>query len=249
MKTEIFVQARMGSTRLPGKVLKDVLGRPLLSYLIERLKRVKEADNLIILTTIQPEDDSIIALCEKEKVLWFRGSEENVLERYFQAAKQRQTDAIVRITSDCPLIDPAVIDRVIQSYKKEFPAYDYVSNSLEKTFPRGQDTEIFSFQALEKAFLSGISQEEREHVTPYLYTHPELFKLKNVFHHPSLGRMRWTVDTKEDFQLVRLILEHLYPSNPQFNMEDVLRLLEENPGWNSINAHIEQKKLGAERKQ
>lgn len=244
MKTEIFVQARMGSTRLPGKVMKQVLGRPLLSYLIERLKRVKEADNLVILTTTLPEDDLIISLCEEEGVPWFRGSEENVLERYFQAAKQREVDAIVRITSDCPLIDPGVVDLVIRTYKKSLPSYDYVSNSLERTFPRGQDTEIFSFQALEKAFLSAVNLEEKEHVTVYLYAHPELFQLKNVAHHPSLGNLRWTVDTPEDFKLIRLILEQLYPANPRFSMGDVLQLLEKNPAWNLINANIEQKKLG-----
>jgi spore coat polysaccharide biosynthesis protein SpsF len=249
LKTEIFVQARMGSTRLPGKVLKEVIGRPLLSYLIERLKRVKEADTLVILTTTQSEDDPIISLCEEESVPWFRGSEENVLERYFQAAKRREVDAIVRITSDCPLIDPKIVDQVIRTYKNSFPSYDFVSNSLERTFPRGQDTEIFSFQALEKAFLSAVNQEEKEHVTVYLYKHPELFKLKNVAHQPSLGNLRWTVDTPEDFKLICLILEKLYPSNPQFNMEDILQLLEKNPDWSLINAHIEQKKLGIERKQ
>ncbi|MBA2369548.1 MAG: glycosyltransferase family protein [Candidatus Protochlamydia sp.] len=249
MNTEIFVQARMGSTRLPGKVLKEVLGRPLLSYLIERLKRAKEADNLVILTTMQAADDPIIALCQDEGVPWFRGSEENVLERYFMAAQKREVDAIVRITSDCPLIDPEVVDDVIQTYKSAFPSFDYISNSLELSFPRGMDTEIFSFQALKTAFLANIGQEEKEHVTPYIYTHPELFKLKNVAHHPSLCNFRWTVDTPEDFKLIRLILEKLYPFNPKFSMKDILDLLEKYPEWNQINAHIEQRKLKFQRKQ
>ncbi|MCE2981946.1 MAG: glycosyltransferase family protein [Parachlamydia sp.] len=243
MRTALFVQARMGSSRLPGKVLKEVLGKPLLSYLLERLKRVKEASDLRILTTNNERDDSIERLCRQEGVVCFRGSEEDVLERYYQAALQTPVDLIVRITADCPLIDPAVIDKVIQAHLQKISSIDYTSNSLELTFPRGMDVEVISLKALEKAFLEGKRADEREHVTPYIYRHPELFRLANVAHNPPLGHLRLTVDTVEDFKLIRLILERIYPNNPVFELNDILNCLKEHPEWLRINAHIEQKKI------
>ncbi len=243
MRVEIFVQARMGSTRLPGKILQPVLGRPLLKYMVDRLREVQNADGIAILTTTESSDDIVEKFCQEEKIFCFRGSENDVLERYYQAALQRGPDAIVRVTADCPLIDPEIIDLVIDAFKKEFPAFDYISNSLERTYPRGLDVEIFSIKALKQAYQQAKKPEEREHVTVYLYRHPELFKLKNIAHHPSLSQYRWTVDTPEDFNLIRLILEHLYPNTPAFRLQDVLNLLKSYPEWNLINAHIEQKKL------
>ncbi|CUI16639.1 Acylneuraminate cytidylyltransferase [Candidatus Protochlamydia naegleriophila] len=243
MRVEIFVQARMGSTRLPGKILQPVFGKPLLKYIVERLREVKNADEIVVLTTTEASDDIVEDFCQKEGVACFRGSENDVLERYYQAALQRRPDAIVRVTADCPLIDPEIVDAVIDAFKRESPAIDYISNSLKRTYPRGLDVEIFSFEALKKAYQLAIKPEEREHVTVYLYRHPELFKLKNMAHHPSLSQYRWTVDTQEDFTLIRLILEHLYPDNPTFRLQDVLNLLKKYPEWNLINAHIEQKKV------
>ncbi len=243
MRVEIFVQARMGSTRLPGKILQPVFGKPLLKYMVERLREVKNADEIVVLTTTEASDDIVEDFCQKEGVACFRGSENDVLERYYQAALQRRPDAIVRVTADCPLIDPEIVDAVIDAFKRESPAIDYISNSLKRTYPRGLDVEIFSFEALKKAYQLAIKPEEREHVTVYLYRHPELFKLKNMAHHPSLSQYRWTVDTQEDFTLIRLILEHLYPDNPAFRLQDVLSLLKKYPEWNLINAHIEQKKV------
>lgn len=243
MKVEIYVQARMGSTRLPGKVLKTVLDKPLLAYLVERLNRCKEADAVAILTTILPIDDVIVDFCKKNKILCYRGPDEDVLSRYYQVAKQRKPDAIVRVTGDCPLIDPVVVDNVIRQYKEAKPSYDYVSNSLERTYPRGLDVEIFSYEVLEKAFTDAKKDFEREHVTPYLYMHPEIFKLKNVSSPIRLDQHRWTVDTPEDFELISLILKHLYPKNPNFSTEDILDLLQQHPDWSKINANIIQKKL------
>jgi spore coat polysaccharide biosynthesis protein SpsF len=243
MRTEIFVQARMGSTRLPGKVLKPVLNKPLLGYLIERLQDAKEVDEIVVLTTIESQDDQIETFCQKFKIPCFRGSQENVLERYYQAAQLRNVDLIIRITADCPLIDPAIIDQLVRLYKNEFPRYDYISNGLKRTFPRGLDVEVFSFEALKKTFEAASSMSQKEHVTPFIYQHPELFKLRNVEHIPSLQNYRWTVDTPEDFELIRLILEHLYPIQPKFRLNDILNLLEEHKSWNQINAHIEQKKI------
>ena len=243
MRIEAFIQARMGSTRLPGKVLKEVLGRPLLDYLIERLKQARELDDTVILTSKEVSDDPIVRFCDEKMVPCFRGSEEDVLDRYYQAALSRKPDGIVRITADCPLIDPAIVDQVVKTFRENTPTFDYVSNSLERTFPRGLDVEIFSYQALAIAFQKAKSPEEREHVTLYLYRHPELFHLKNVAMSPSYAHHRWTVDTPEDFALIKLIIEHLYPNNPRFRLTDVLKLLSKHPEWSLLNAHIEQKKF------
>lgn len=241
MRIEIFVQARMGSTRLPGKVMMPVLGRPLLDYLLERLAQVKEASAIAVLTTHQSIDDSIVSFCQQKGIPCYRGPEDDVLARYYQVAKERRPDAIVRITADCPLIDPDIVDQVIHTYSSFFPSYDYVSNSLQRTYPRGLDTEVFSFQALEQAFHQAGELAEREHVTPYLYRHPEKFRLYNIASPCSLAHYRWTVDTVEDFTLIRLILEHLYATHPHFRLNDILQLLHQHPQWNLINAHIEQK--------
>lgn len=243
MKVEIYVQARMRSTRLPGKVMLNVLNQPLLGHLLDRLKQIKRAHAIAILTTTHPADDAIVAYCEQYGVPCYRGPEEDVLTRYYQVANKRQPQAIVRITSDCPLIDPDLVDELIEFY--ETHPCDYASNSLQRTYPRGLDAEIFSLDALEEAFHEANQSFEREHVTPYIYRHPELFRLQNLSS-PNLnwGHHRWTVDTVEDFTLVRLILENLLPQNPQFRLKDILFLLEKHPDWLTINAHILQKPLG-----
>lgn len=243
MQIEIYVQARMRSTRLPGKVLREVMGRPLLDFQIERLRQVKEANDIAVLTTTHPADDEIVDFCKERDVLCYRGPEEDVLARYHRVALQREPNAIVRITSDCPLIDPDVTDQVIKAFKDSYPVYDYVSNTFKQTYPRGLDTEVFSFQALDIAFANADKPAEREHVTPYLYQHPKLFKLLNVPSKENLSQYRWTVDTIDDFTLIRLILEHLYPKNPNFRLKDILALLKEHPEWMAINAHVQQKSL------
>jgi spore coat polysaccharide biosynthesis protein SpsF len=235
----IILQARMGAARLPGKPLKTVLGRPLLSYQLERLRQAKLIDEIVVATTTQPQDDQIAAFCADNNVPCFRGSEHDVLDRYYQAAKRFKADEVVRITGDCPLIDPVLVDQVVRQHLKEHK--DYTSNSLERTYPRGLDTEIFSFRVLEKAAKEAVLTEEREHVTLYFYTHPELFSLGSVKESTDRSNHRWTVDTIEDFTLVAKILSILYPKNPDFRMKDILELLEKHPDWMKINAHIQQK--------
>lgn len=242
-RVEIYVQARMGSTRLPGKVLKPIMGKPLLGYLIERLQQVKEADAFAILTSTNKQDDAIVSLCKDLNVLCYRGPEEDVLERYYRVAKERRPDAIVRITADCPLIDPLIIDQVIKVYRKEWPQWDYVCNVQEHTFPRGMDVEVFSFDALETAALNAADPAEHEHVTPYIYRHREKFQIRNVSSSVNLSKYRLTVDTPEDFHLVQLIFEHLYPSTHVFLLQDIVNLLLKHPDWMQINAHIQQKQL------
>lgn len=243
MRIEAFIQARMGSTRLPGKVLKEVLGRPLLDYLVERVAQASEIAEIVILTTTKAADDPIALFCQEKNLPCFRGSEEDVLERYYQCALQRKPDGVVRITADCPVIDPEVIDQVVAVFRESWPALDYVSNGLERTFPRGLDVEVFSYEALEIAYLNGKLPEEREHVTPFIYRHPELFNFKNVSLSPSMAQHRWTVDTPEDFELIKLLIEHLYPEKTKFRLKDMLELISRHPEWSKLNAHIEQKKL------
>jgi len=243
MKTVIVVQARMGSTRLPGKHLKQVLGRPLLSYLVERLRRVKLANEIVLATTTKPLDDQLVDFSRDEKLPFFRGSEEDVLDRYYQTAKKFQADTIVRISGDCPLIDPEVIDNVINYFLQAQPSLDYASNTLQRTFPRGMDTEVFSFESLEKVARDAQKPEEREHVTPFYYLHPDQFKIGSVQSEKDGSRFRWTVDTEEDFKLIKTILEEIYPKNPTFTLNDLLELFKLHPEWMKINAHIQQKSL------
>ncbi|WP_425058489.1 8-amino-3,8-dideoxy-manno-octulosonate cytidylyltransferase [Sporomusa carbonis] len=242
MKTVIISQARMSSTRLPGKVLKEVLGKPLLEYHIERLKRTKKADDIVIATTVNAVDEPIVELCQRLNVLCYRGSEDDVLSRYYYAACEARADIVVRVTSDCPLIDSEVVDKVIDTFIT-CDGCDYVSNTLVRTYPRGMDTEVFSFVALEQAFKEATATPEREHVTPYIYNHPELFKLKNVVYITDQSRHRCTVDTSDDFRLIEKILLELYPDKPDFTVEDVLAVFDRHSDWYYINAHVEQKKF------
>lgn len=240
MKVEIYVQARMGSKRLPGKVLKPVLGKPLLSFLVERLRNIKEADAFAILTTHSPADDAIVSFCEEKSIPCYRGPEDDVLTRYHQVALDRRPDVIVRVTADCPLIDPKLADQVIKDFRDNYPTYDYISTT---GYPRGLDLEVLTFEALDRAFKEGMKPEEREHVTPFIYRHPEIFQLKMIASPKPLGEHRWTVDTIEDFNLVKILLENLYPLNPDFSYQDILNLLKQHPEWIQINAHVKQKLL------
>ncbi|MDD2621248.1 MAG: glycosyltransferase family protein, partial [Syntrophomonadaceae bacterium] len=168
MQTVIIVQARMNSSRLPGKILKRVLDKTLLEYQLERLQRVKSADNLVVATTVNNSDDPVVELCKQLGVSYYRGSEEDVLSRYYYAAREYNAEALVRITADCPLIDPQVVDRVIAYYLRHMDSCDYVSNVSQRTYPRGMDTEVFTFSMLEEAHINALEISEQEHVTPYI---------------------------------------------------------------------------------
>lgn len=232
----------MGSTRLPGKVLNQVVGKPLLEHLLERLKKSNLIDEIVVATTVHHVDEPIVTLCKKLDVAFFRGSEHDVLSRYYEAALMFKVDVIVRITSDCPIIDPIVVDQIIQYYLQDENQPQYVSNVSVRTYPRGLDTEVFSFAALKIANEHAKTEAEREHVTSFIINHPDIFKIANFFYKKDVSQHRWTVDTPEDFQLIQLIFENLYPKNQQFTLEDTLELLEQFPRWQSINGHIDQKK-------
>lgn len=240
MKTVATIEARMTSTRLPGKVLMPVLGKPLLELLIERLRRSK-VDQVVIATTINKADDPIEELARRLGVGCFRGSEEDVLDRVLKAAQTHAGDLIVEITGDCPLVDPDVVNQVIDAFHAT--GVDYASNNMRRTWPRGMDVQVFPTSVLAEVNLITNDAADHEHVSLYIYEHPERYKLHQI---DSGLDERWhdfrlTVDTPEDYALIKAIFEGLYPANPNFSMQDVLAFLDQHPELSGINAHIQQK--------
>ena len=241
MKTVIIVQARMTSTRLPGKVLKPVLGKPLLEYQIERLRRIPNVDEIVIATTTNETDRAVVDLCEKLSAAYFCGSEDDVLSRYFGAAQQYAAELIVRVTADCPLIDPEIVDKAIRFYREHWQQVDYVR--LEH-YPLGLDAEVFPMAVLAECCREATAPSDREHVTPFIYRQPQRYRVKRLYCELDYSHHRWTVDTPEDFSLVRKIIEALYPMNPQFGLQDILNKINEHPEWQKINAAVKQKRYG-----
>ena len=229
-----IIQARMGSSRLPGKVLmKSDNGTPLLYHVINQLRHCSKVKNLVIATTTNHEDDEIEKFADNNSVNVFRGKEKDVLDRYFQCAKKYSFSTIVRITADCPLIDPQIVDKVIEKFFSG--NYDFATNTLTRTFPIGTDVEVFSFSALNKAWENTQLPSEREHVTPYLRKE-ENFKIINVENDKNISNLRLTVDRIEDFELIKQILNDI-SINP-IHLEDVLELFSRKPELIEINKHI-----------
>ena len=243
MKTVAIIEARMTSTRLPGKILLPILGKPMLELLIERLKRAKLIDQIVVATTHNPSDDVVEKLTQRIRVGCFRGSEDDVLDRVLCAARANEADVIVEITADCPLIDPSVLDQVIRIY--ETKNVDYVSNILKRTYPRGMETQVFSTAVLENVARLTQDPVDHEHVSLYIYEHPETFTVFNVASDlPEKYRdIRLTVDTVEDFQLINAIYELLYPQNPTFTLTDIINLLGKRKDLLEINQNIQQKQV------
>lgn len=237
MKTIAIIQARMGSTRLPGKVLKPVLGEPMLARMLERVKRAKSLDTVIVATTDKPEDDATAAVAERCGVQVFRGSALDVLDRYYHAAKQMGATpdmVIVRLMADCPLHDPSVIDEDAKHFIDMNDMFAYMGSP--RNYPEGLDADIFTFGALEEAWKRAQLPSEREHVGQYFKNHPERFH----WHSWTVGErddssMHWSVDTQADFDFVTKVFEQLYPVNPSFTKDDVLALLEQHPEFLEIN--------------
>jgi spore coat polysaccharide biosynthesis protein SpsF len=237
VKTVAIIQARTGSTRLPGKVLLPLLGRPLLVHVVERVARASRIDETVVATTTLAGDDGIFELGRREGWLIVRGSEMDLLDRYLQAARERAADRVVRITSDCPLIDPDLIDEVVGALDE---GIDYASNSLEpRTFPRGLDVEAMRRETLEEAGLADHDPSSREHATPYIYRHPERFRLRRLAAQSDLSAHRWTVDTPADYELVRRIYDAL--GRNDFGWLEALAVVEAHPDWAESNRHIAQK--------
>jgi len=233
-KITAIIQARMTSTRLPGKVLMEVMGRPLLSYQLERLRVSREIDEIIVATTTNEEDDPIVMLAQKEGLASFRGSEEDVLDRYYQAANLYGVQHIMRLTADCPLIQPDICDVIAREYFDTNADYTFTGPS----FAEGLSCEMIRFRALERAWKEARRKSEREHVTLYIRNHPEKFRSLTVEHDSDQSRYRITVDEREDFLVVRAILEHLYRKSHCFTMNEIKPFLDTHPEVYSLNAHI-----------
>ncbi len=241
MKVVCTVEARMRSSRLPGKVLKPAVGKPMLELMIERLKRARTVDAIVVATTDNPSDQPIEDLARELGVGCFRGSEADVLDRVLKAARQAAADVVVETTGDCPLISPEVVDKVVETFLMN--KVDYCSNLVERTFPRGMDVEVFWFRRLEEIAQLATDPTDREHVSTYFHKHRERYSLLNVASTlpPGAADIRLTIDTQDDLEMVSSIFESLYLRNPEFDLEDVLNLVADNPSLTAINSHVEHK--------
>jgi spore coat polysaccharide biosynthesis protein SpsF len=231
-----IIQARMGSVRLPGKVMLEIFDRPILWHVHHRLMQSKKITDILIATSDEKENDLIRDFCNKYKIKCFSGSESDVLLRYIEAAKSisaDENDLIVRITADCPLIDPRIVDKVILKHISS--QFDYTSNVIKPTYPDGLDVEVFSFRNLKKINDKLISNEEREHVTLHFRKNPNQYSLQNVSNRINYSDLRWTLDQKEDFKFIELIYEKLKFKKNNFTMVDVLKILQNNPEISTIN--------------
>ena len=237
--TVAILQARMSSSRLPGKVLAEVRGRPMIAQQIDRLRRAETLDRLVVATSTDASDDPLAALCEDMGIDVHRGSLTDVLDRYYQAAKRWRADTVVRLTGDCPLVDPAVIDALVTFYHDG--GYDYASNAVTRTFPKGLDAEVFSFAALEAAWTEAVLPSHREHVTRFFYLNEDKsrFRMGFMTQECDLSALRWTVDYPEDLEFVRRVYDALYPVDPAFAMDAILDLMARQPELARLNAHID----------
>lgn len=245
-----IIQARIGSTRLPGKVLKVVAGKPMLWHMVNRLRFSNKVNRIGLVTPNSASNDVLEHFAHELGLLCFRGHEDNVLSMYYGAAVEFGAQVIVRLTADCPLIDPRVTDSVIEAHLNSGADYTaggmLVGDHIKHSFPLGLDTEVFNFRALERTYREANQIYEYEHVTPYIYQHPELFKLKFIGAVGKLRRpeLRLTVDEENDLKLIREIFNRLYQEGQIFYTEDVIDLLDNHPELIAINTHVKQKKLG-----
>ncbi|MBQ4414602.1 MAG: glycosyltransferase family protein [Methanomicrobium sp.] len=235
-KVIAVIQARMGSTRLPNKVLMDLKGKTDLERVIDRVKKSKYIDDVIVATTITEHDLAIVKLCAEKGIRVFCGSEDDVLDRYYQCARLLSPEHVVRITADCPMIDPKIIDSVISRHLES--GADYTSNTLKTTFPDGLDTEIMKFSVLEEAWFNANLSSQREHVTQYII-HNDGYKKESVVNDIDYGSERWTLDTDNDYKFIKCVYDALYDKNPDFEMKDVLTFLDEHPDIRAINSDSE----------
>ena len=235
------VQARMGSSRLPGKVLLPLAGAPLLVRMVERVRRARLAGTVVVATTTDAADDAVAACCAAHGLPCFRGDALDLLDRHYQAARHFGAEVVLKIPSDCPLIDPAVIDEVLGFYLAHADRYDFVSNLHPPTFPDGNDVEVMPLAALETAWREARRPLEREHTTPFFWENPGRFRLGNVAwatgQDLSMSH-RWTIDYPEDYAFIRAVYEALHPARPDFGLHDILHLLAGRPDITALNAHL-----------
>jgi len=241
MKIVATIEARMTSSRLPGKVLLPVAGKPMLQHLIERLRAVPSLDEIIIATTVNSTDDTIDDFSREIGVCCYRGSEEDVMARVIGAAETAQADLVVEITGDCPIIDPQIVEQTIRIYNSN--SADYVSNAHIRSYPDGMDAQVFLLQTLKNSAEKTVDPLDHEHVTLHIRNHPEIYSHFHLvappeLHWPDLGL---TLDERSDYELLKRIIEYFEPDNPLFSCLDVVRLLRQNPEWVDINRHVARK--------
>jgi spore coat polysaccharide biosynthesis protein SpsF len=240
MNVVAIIQARMGSSRLPGKVLMDISGATMLDRVVSRVRQARLLNQIVVATSTKSIDDPVVRETERLNVFSFRGSENDVLDRYYRTAQSFRADVIARVTSDCPLIEPKIIDKVTNAFLNG--GLDYSSNTLVRTYPRGLDVEVFSIAALTKAWEQASKDYQRVHVTPFLYENPGLFKLQSITSKCNYSKYRWTVDTSEDLELVRRIYK-LLGDNRAFSWRDVLTLIKSHPELETVNSQVNQKEI------
>ena len=244
MNTVLIVQARMGSTRLPGKIAMDIGGHSMLARVVTRARRARSATRTIVATTTSAADDGVPAMAGALGVDVFRGDEDDVLDRYYQAARAARADVVVRVTADCPLIEPEILDTVVRAFVAAAPPADFAANTLRRTYPQGLDVEVASFAALERAWREARRPYQRSHVFPYLYENPQTFRLVSVTDDQDHAAMRWTVDTADDLAFVRAVYAR-FGNELLVDWRDVVALLDREPELLEINAHVQHKALEA----
>lgn len=241
MKIVATIEARMTSTRLPGKVLMPALGKPMLYHLVSRLRAVPSLDSIVLATTTNITDDPLVEFANTEEIELFRGSEENVLARVIGAAESVKADIIVEITGDCPIIDPDIVEQTISIYRHN--ECDYASNSVIRSYPDGMDTQVFSLDVLKKVANLTSDPLDLEHVSRYIWQHPQIFKLIHLVAPPSMNwpELGLTLDEICDYELLVRIIEHLSTTDPLFGCRDVIQYIRNNPEVASINRHVVRK--------
>lgn len=247
MKTVVIIQARMGSTRLPGKVLFELGGQTVLSRVVDRVQRAQYVDDIVVATTEHAVDNAIATEADRCGVNVCRGSESDVLARYYDAATSIGATEVVRITADCPFVDPLILDQLIIKFRQQRTSgksFDYLANTQPRTFPHGLDAELFTFEALKIAHQEAKESFEREHVTPFFYLNPSRFHLGNLTQAVDQSEMRWTLDEPADLLFFQVVLRH-FKELTYFSTQQVLDLLERHPEISLINAQVTQKKLRA----
>ena len=238
LKIITVIQARTGSSRLPNKIFLPLADKPLLFRMYERVSASKLSGTIVIATTKDKSDNKVEELCNEHNLNCFRGHPTDLLDRHYQAAKVFNADAVVKIPSDCPLIDPLVIDKVIKFYLDNFDRFDYVSNLHPATYPDGNDVEIFSINVLKDAWLNAKRNLEREHTTPHFWENPDKFRIGNIKWETGFDYSmshRFTIDYKKDYNFIKLVYDELYPINNNFTLENILGLLERKPMIKKIN--------------
>lgn len=238
LKIVTIIQARMGSTRLPGKILLPLVNEPLLLKMYERVSYSELAGEIVVAITEEESDNELYKLCQQNNIKVFRGNTLDLLDRHYQAAKKYNAKAVIKIPSDCPLIDPEIIDKVILYYINNKEMFDFVSNLHPPSYPDGNDVEVMSFETLENAWINAKKDFEREHTTPYIWENPDQFRIGNVLWETGLDYSmthRFTIDYNEDYEFIKRVYNELYDKNKRFGLNDILNLLDEKPEIKMIN--------------